>query len=203
MRYLALLVILLCGICVGCADYNEDLLLHDEMEKMDWADAYAYTQSQVYEDTCLSAFGYAKATLEKSSEKGTVIMDLDQTIFDGVGFNSWLERRGESYSLDLQVEYMEAHVYDLMPGALEFIGWAKGQGYRLAFVTNRKPILTKATEWHLRHYCLSDIPVLYRTGEKDKTSRIMSFPNVVLTIGDKRGDSVEGIPHVYLPNPIY
>jgi len=200
-RLIALALVIFLASCG--TGYDADLLLTDEMEKMDWADAEAYTQSPEYQNVCLNAWRYAEHLLASCEEGGTIVLDLDQTVFDGVGFNSWLAERGLGYSLERQVEYMEAHVYDLMPYAMEFITWAQAAGWKVAFVTNRKPALTKATEWHLAHYGFGHIPVLFRTGERDKTSRIQSFPNVVLTIGDKRGDSVEGIPHVFLPNPIY
>ena len=90
-----------------------------------------------------------------------------------------------------------------MPGARGFILYAESLGFTIGFVTNRKESLSVVTATHLDHYGLGHIPVLFRTGTKVKRDRIDSFTNVVMTVGDKDNDHLEGAQQVYLPNPLY
>lgn len=187
--------------CTG-EGFDSSLLLHKEMDKMDFTDAKAYIESPEYHDVCTNAYSWASFMLHTVKD-GVIVMDLDQTVLAGLSFNTWLVESGQSYSFELQLEFLRKHDLELMPGALEFIQGAESRGFVIMFVTNRKPALTTVTEKNLAHHGLGHISVTYRTAESDKSTRLEAIPEVVMTIGDKDNDHMTGVFNVLLPNPLY
>ena len=183
--------------------YDASTLLSTQCDTLPIEHGISYHTSPTYYATCTNAYAYASTLLTPTTTPSTIVMDLDETLFSGVGLNEYLYREGLSFSYDRQLAYMDTHVYTLVHGALPFIRHAQSLGYTIVFVTNRKPMHKAPTMKHLSYYGLSDMDVLYRTDVKDKAPRIASLTNVVMTIGDKDNDHIPGITNVFLPNKLY
>jgi len=207
MRYSLLTLVLLfvssCGTLSTDVLVDKDMLLTHQSDMMELEQAIAYCKGQQWPSVCCNAYAHAVTLLPRTNKVATVVLDLDMTLMQGHQFNEWLLRKGVGYSAGRQYAYLTCNDLPAVPGALDFIKKIQNLGYTVVFVTNRKPLLQKATRKNLIHLGLGDIPVLYRTAEKSKKGRLSSFPNVVMTIGDKDADHLEGALHVYLPNPLY
>jgi len=208
----SMLVVLLVAVVGGCGSLPVDsesidtsLILTHQSDMVDLENAIAYCSGEHYSVVCRMAYEYGLSLLPAEvSRPATVVMDLDMTLVQGHQFNGWLLEKGLSYSAGRQYAYLTCNNLPPVPGALAFVKEVQTRGYTVVFVTNRKPLLRKATRKNLVHLGLGDITVLYRTAERSKLGRIASLSNVVMSVGDKDGDHpLEEVPHVFLPNPLY
>ncbi|MFO0809642.1 MAG: HAD family acid phosphatase [Gemmataceae bacterium] len=120
---------------------------------------YVQTAAE-YRACCLQTYNLAAARLaEKLKTKSNgakppaVIMDLDETVFDNGGYESYLIRTNQTYS-DATWQLWERTCFNevrLVPGAKEFIESAEKQGVTVVYVSNRfesnRPSTIKAIEY--------------------------------------------------------
>jgi acid phosphatase len=160
-----------------------------------------------YRACCLQTYRFA---LEKLIEKHralprdgrtpAIIMDLDETVFDNSGYETWLFQQGTVYSDESWKRWERDHGDEvaLVPGALDLIRWADGNGIRVVFVTNRFEENRDATTRTLRRLGIDtrDIEqrLLMTTGSSDKSSRrkqVFDRYRVLMLFGDNLRDFSE------------
>jgi acid phosphatase len=74
-----------------------------------------------------------------------IILDVDETVIDNGGYESWLIAAGKSYSSKSYAEWVKAEDAKAIPGAVEFTKYADSKGVKVFYVTNRKADQEEAT----------------------------------------------------------
>jgi 5'-nucleotidase (lipoprotein e(P4) family) len=78
-----------------------------------------------------------------------IILDLDETTIDNMSFESRMIDAGTTYSSDLWNQWVSESAARAMPGAPEFLAYAKSRGVTPFYVTNRKTSEKPATRANL------------------------------------------------------
>lgn len=171
-------------------------------------DANLFMQTSAeYEAICRQTYRWATERLRaKVVAEGTaglplaVVMDLDETVLDNGGYQSFLIREGVSYTS----AYWEVWERDfasesrLVPGAKEFIEAAAGWGVSAVFISNRQAALKNASIAALGQVGLSvddiDRRLMLMNGDSDKTGRRREAESrfrVLMYVGDNLRDFSE------------
>jgi len=169
-------------------------------------DANLFMQTSAeYVACCLQTYAWASerlrqrlAALPPSERPPAVVLDLDETVLDNAGFQSFLDREGKSYEKALWDRWEREFPTEtrLIPGAKGFIEEAERAGVTVVYISNRTNY--EATVAALRHNGLSVEGIadrlLLRTDTADKTARRKAVEEryrVLLYIGDNLRDFSE------------
>jgi acid phosphatase len=171
-------------------------------------DAILWVQtSGEYRACCLQTYRLA---LERLIEKHrilpsdgktpAIIMDLDETVLDNSGYETWLYQHGEVYSDASWKRWERDHGDEvaLIPGALDLIRWADGHGVRVFFISNRFEENRDATTRTIARLGIGtkdiDQRLMLWTGSGDKTARrkrVFDRYRVLMLFGDNLRDFSE------------
>ncbi len=169
-------------------------------------DANLYMQTSAeYRAACYQAYQLASlrlrqalAALPAPNQKLAVVMDLDETVFDNSGFQSWLLRSGQAYNQPLfdRWEQFGGASVGLIPGAKEFILDIQAAGVTVVHISNRNESFrpfTKQTLARLGIPINDDSQLKLSTDTSNKTTRRAEVENkdgltVLLSIGDNLRD---------------
>ncbi len=66
-----------------------------------------------------------------------IITDMDETMLDNGGYESWLIKAGQDYSGKTYDAWTKAQAAKAVPGALDFLKYADSKGVKIFYVTNR------------------------------------------------------------------
>ncbi len=66
-----------------------------------------------------------------------IIADVDETLFDNGGYESWLVKTGQDYSGKTYDAWTKAMAAKAVPGAVDFLKYADSKGVKIFYVTNR------------------------------------------------------------------
>lgn len=145
--------------------------------------AFNFAKMVIYEDTKRMAL----------SKQQAIIVDIDETLLDNSPYEAVCILENINYP-EKWDEWMEFADAKPLPGALEFLNFAKEKGYQIFYVTNRKEKYTIPTLENLRNYGFPDADsahLLMRKDESSKESRRKSVAKdhfIVLLIGDNLED---------------
>ncbi len=140
------------------------------------------------------------AALEQKTDYQTlptaVITDVDETMLDNTPFQARLAQTGQEFSSGLWKDWVNEAQAEAVPGALEFIGFLKGQGVELFYVTNRtqkEPTLKNIRAVLDPDTAADHVLCKYEKPEwnSDKTTRralIAKTHRILLLIGDDYND---------------
>lgn len=132
-----------------------------------------------------------------------VIMDIDETVIEHSAFQGELVRRGIAPNSDMWHQSTGKYCYPAVPGALEFIQYARSRGVTVFFVTNREANLQDYTRRNLKQLGV-ELPAspdtLLVVGEQpgwtsDKSSRrayVAQTHRILMQFGDDFGDFLAG-----------
>jgi 5'-nucleotidase (lipoprotein e(P4) family) len=171
-------------------------------------DANLYMQTSAeYRACCLQAYGWMAerlrtklAAMRNDGLPPAIIMDLDETVLDNSGFQSFLDRERLAYSDALWDAWEKSYPNEvrLVPGAKSFIEVAEGAGVTVLYVTNRLSRNQESTVQALRHngIDLDDIGqrLLSKDQSSDKTARRRALEQkyrVLFLVGDNLRDFSE------------
>ncbi|OYT72187.1 MAG: hypothetical protein CFK52_05910 [Chloracidobacterium sp. CP2_5A] len=169
-------------------------------------DANLFVQTSAeYVACCLQAYAWAGERLRQrlaaappSELPPAVIMDLDETVLDNAGFQSFLDRESKPYEQAAWDRWEREFPTEtrLVPGAKGFIEAAEQAGVTVFYISNR--VLPEPTIAALRHNGLSVENIgerlLLRTDGSDKTARrkaVEEKRRVLLYVGDNLRDFSE------------
>lgn len=155
-----------------------------------------------YDALCLQAYSLAKVRLENAYQPGddlgdnkpvAIIMDLDETVLDNSPYNGKLIIENESYSSKSWDQWVERASADLVPGAAEFIDFAKNRGVDVFLISNREEKHIEATKRNLleKGIEIGTEFYLFKRNDSEKTSRrdqVYDSHNIILYIGDNLAD---------------
>ena len=192
-------------------------------------------QSSEYRALCYQVYNMAQTRLDikiaqHQGEKAlAVVVDIDETVLDNSPFSARSIIKNTDYPKYWD-EWCNKSEAIPIPGALEFLKYAKKQGVETFYISNRKVHLTAAT---LKNLQLYDFPfadsshLFLRKKSSDKESRrnmVRKTHDILLFFGDNLGDfssefddkststrqalTVEnqnkfGEEYLVLPNPTY
>ncbi|MDB4443788.1 5'-nucleotidase, lipoprotein e(P4) family [bacterium] len=129
---------------------------------------------------CYQTFTLAKMNLDAflSSHSGgkpvAVIVDADETVIDNSAYEAFLIGKDFGYSSKTWTPWMAAAQATAIPGAGEFLDYAKGKGVEIFYVTNRKMVGYEGTEKNLKDLGFPYVDkkhLLLRTKSSDKQAR--------------------------------
>jgi 5'-nucleotidase (lipoprotein e(P4) family) len=184
---------------------------------------------QCYNNATESLKDMLKESVDKRPK--AVVMDIDETILDNSPFEAYQALENVTFSDSLWNKWTDKAVAEPLPGALDFILFAKSQGVDVFYVTNRSAVSAyKSTISNLKDkgFPFADsLHLILKTSTSSKEERrqtIASRYEILLFIGDnlgdfdsvfdKRGDDLGfatvwqnknkfGKKFIILPNPMY
>jgi len=166
-------------------------------------DANLYLQTSAeYRACCLQAYNLAQRQLAEklmsskaSAKPAAVILDLDETVFDNSGFQAMIARSGLGFDMRLWELWQEKHAdhVELVPGAKEFLAFAKSKNVAVVFITNRDEKYRAGCNEVLERHGLTVPEDQLRLAGKtsDKTERRAAIAEkftVLMLIGDNLRD---------------
>ena len=191
---LAVMVIVAASLLVGCAYTTKDL-----NEQLVMATLWMQTSAE-YRASSYQAFNLAKMNLDtflasySGSKRVAVIVDADETVIDNSAYEAWLIGNDFGYSSKTWGPWIAAGKAKPMPGALEFLNYAKGKGVDIFYVTNRKMVGYEGTEKNLKALGFPDVDkkhLLLRTKSSDKQARrdiVAKDYEIAFLMGDNLND---------------
>ena len=164
-----------------------------------------HQNSGEYKALCRQAFYLAKKRLlEIHEQKGgfdfnspAVIVDVDETILDNSPYFAKLALENKVFTSESWKEWTSMHTAEFVPGALDFLHYAKNLDFPVYFVSNRNVDEVESTIRNLNNlgYAVNDPSLfLFSDGNRDKTqrrSKVSEEHEIVLLIGDNLLDFSE------------
>jgi 5'-nucleotidase (lipoprotein e(P4) family) len=184
------------------------------------------------------AFNLARILLDQDSRanrkrrmRRAVIVDVDETVLDNSRYQAWIIKERKSYPEGWTAWINRAEAAAI-PGAIEFLNYARARGVRVFYVTNRKAEEKEGTRANLLKLGFPDVSdetLLVRTdptvsSKEPRRRSIAQRYRIVLLIGDNLNDFAEalekttiserlaatdrskalfGTRFIMLPNPMY
>jgi 5'-nucleotidase (lipoprotein e(P4) family) len=171
-------------------DLNEQLVM---------ATLWMQTSAE-YRALCYQTFNLARLNLQaflsyyKGEKPVAVIVDADETVIDNSAYEAFLIGKDFGYSSKTWTPWMAAAQAEAIPGALEFLTYAKDKGVEIFYVTNRKMVGYEGTAKNLTALgfpYVDEKHLLLRTDTSDKQPRretVMADYEVAFLMGDNLND---------------
>jgi len=200
---LALMAMVVMGlVAVGIqtpATAADEYTTRDLNEQLVMATLWMQTSAE-FRALCYQSFNLARMNLNmfldayKGTKKVAVIVDADETLIDNSAYEAFLIGNDFGYSSKTWTPWMAAAQATAIPGAGEFLNYAKEKGVEIFYVTNRKMVGYEGTEKNLKALGFPDVDkehLLLRTDTSDKQPRrdiVTKDHEVALLMGDNLND---------------
>lgn len=230
-----IITILSAGMCISCCrdnggqqKENANFLLNATA----WYQQSAEMRACYYQSYKLAQMALTENLQNYKGDKPTaVVLDIDETVLDNSPFEAKLIADGEAYSDSAWKAWSLRGEARALPGAPEFISFAKQKGVEVFFISNRKEDEFSTT---LKNLELAGMPtdsanlLIRRQGKsscKDERRELVSSKyEIILFVGDNLGDYTSlfdgrdgslamsladslqadfGTKFIILPNPMY
>jgi len=158
-----------------------------------------------YRALCYQAYNLAKIQLDKKLQEHAfpyekspaIVMDLDETVIDNSFFNAQLVLDSATFTKDRWKQWSDLMNAGEVPGAMEFIEYARSKGVNVIFISNRRVAEVSSTKTNLEKLGLTDLDTAnfyFRTdGSSKKERREMVSENfdIMMLFGDNLADFTE------------
>lgn len=170
-------------------------------EHMVLATLYQQTAAE-YRALCYQAFNFGRMMLDadladKTIDKHRIIvLDVDETVLDNSPFQAKSVLESTSYPVNWD-EWCNLAIADPLPGAIDFLKYARSNGVSIFYVTNRKDYLKEVTIKNLAELGFPQADtehVITRSAEASKEGRrqeLMKKYHISLLFGDNLNDFSE------------
>ena len=191
---LTVIILVALALMTGCTyttkDLNEQLVMATV-----WMQASAEFRAISYQ-----SFNQARMNLDvflvtySGSKPVAIIVDADETIIDNSAYEAFLIGNDFGYSSKTWTPWMAAAEAKAMPGAVEFLNYAKGRGVETFYITNRKMVGYEGTEKNLKALGFPYVDkkhLLLRTKSSDKQARrdiVSKDYEIAFLMGDNLND---------------
>ena len=188
-----------------------------------------------YKALCIQAYNTAKKELEdnvlnaKFEKAPAIILDLDETVLDNSPYEAKCILDNINYPEKWE-EWINKANAGLIPGAEDFLNFAKNNDIEIYYISNRKNKYIQQTINNLKLHNLpyaDSLHILLRKDSSSKKSRrakVLETKSIVMLIGDNLNDftdlfeletnelrsekveefsSLFGSKYIILPNPMY
>lgn len=133
------------------------------------------------------------------SQPPAVILDLDETALDNTGFEARVIRAGMTYDTKMWKQWTSEGIAAAVPGAAEFLAYARSRGVTPFYVTNRDLDEEPGTRANLErlHFPLDpNVDTLLLRGKRDwstsdkspRRAHVAASYRVLLLLGDDLND---------------
>lgn len=136
-------------------------LAADPVPQNDFLNATLWVSNSVeFKANTLAMFQLAKIRLDEALADKTwsatgqtdaadkpvaIVADVDETLFDNGGYESWLVKASKDYSGKTYDAWTKALAAKAVPGAVDFLKYADSKGVKIFYVTNRDNTQEEAT----------------------------------------------------------
>tara|TARA_R110002049_G_scaffold98598_7_gene240056 strand:+ start:1471 stop:2301 length:831 start_codon:yes stop_codon:yes gene_type:complete len=157
--------------------------------------------SAEYEALCYQAYNIGERRLDelvdvnKTYDKPlAVVMDIDETVLDNSSYNATLIKNKMMYSKTSWMKWTSMQSADLVPGALEFIQYAKSKNVEVLFISNRMEAELNDTYQNIIDMGVDTVSksnyyLKSTTSNKDeRRAKVADKYEVILFFGDNLGD---------------
>jgi 5'-nucleotidase (lipoprotein e(P4) family) len=153
-----------------------------------------------YRALCYQAFNLASLRVNQipkeqfKKKKLAIITDLDETILDNSYSEAQLIKDGKQYSSQAWKDWIDRSAATAVPGAVEFLQWAKQKGITIFYISNRSFASVPSTLVNLQKLKLPDADTAHMFFQTDTSSKekrrqlVMKKYNVVMLLGDNLND---------------
>ncbi len=153
-----------------------------------------------YRALCYQAFNIAQLRIDQipkrklRKEKLAIITDLDETILDNSYSEAQLIKEGKEFSPQAWKKWTNQSSATAVPGAVEFLQYAKGKGISIYYISNRDSTEINSTLVNLQKLQLPDADtahMLFLTKTSSKEERRLTVGathTIVMLIGDNLND---------------
>lgn len=171
-------------------EVNNDNLLYATLYQQKSAEVVAL---------CHQAYNFAELRLKQILENNpydkplAIVVDVDETVLDNSPFEAKCILENTDYPKYWK-EWCENISAKAIPGAVEFLNYAKSKGVETFYITNRKIEFLKATMENLKSHgfpCTDEEHMLLRTDESNKEKRrleVLKTHEIVILMGDNLND---------------
>lgn len=151
----------------------------------------------------LQAYKYAEMLVDsklktiRSRLPLAVVLDIDETVLDNSPYEAQLIEKGKTYESATWKIWTDEARAKALPGALEFVTFAKEKGLEIFYISNRKTDELDATIENLKKYKFPDADakhVILKSSTSDKTARrqqVAATHTILVFIGDNLTDYSE------------
>ncbi|MBL6447142.1 5'-nucleotidase, lipoprotein e(P4) family [Fulvivirga sp. 29W222] len=153
----------------------------------------AYQQAYKYAEMLLDS----KLKTVRSSLPLAVVLDIDETVLDNSPYEGQLIEKGKIYQPSTWKAWTSEARAKALPGALEFVNFAKKKGLEIFYISNRDTDELDATIENLKKYRFPDADtkhVILKSSTSDKTERREKVANshtILVFVGDNLTDYSE------------
>jgi 5'-nucleotidase (lipoprotein e(P4) family) len=153
-----------------------------------------------YRALCYQAFNLAKLRINQipkkifRKNKLAIITDLDETIMDNSYSTAKLIKEGKEFSPMMWKQWMDQSAATAVPGAVDFLQFAKSKGITIFYISNRDTSAVRSTLLDLQHLNLPNADTahmlfLTNTSSKEpRRNRVEQSYKVVMLMGDNLND---------------
>ena len=126
-----------------------------------------------------------------------IVMDLDETVVNNSFFNAQLIKDNATFSKEDWNRWSGKMQATAIPGAIEFINYAKSKGVDVFFISNRRETELQNTKQNLENLGLTDLDTNFfylRTDESSKMARrneVSKSHEIIMLFGDNLADFTE------------
>ena len=187
------------GVSQAKGPASESYTARDLNEQLVMATLWMQTSAE-FRALCYQTYALARMVLDEflksysGAKPVAVIVDADETIIDNSAYEAFLIGNNFGYSSKTWTPWMAAAEAEAIPGAIEFLNYARDKGVETFYITNRKMVGYDGTEKNLKALGFPFVDkkhLLLRTDTSDKQPRrdiVSKDYEVALLMGDNLND---------------
>ena len=151
-----------------------------------------------YRALCYQAFNFAKLRLDEKKLKKryryAIITDIDETVLDNSYYEADNIREGKEFAKASWHTWTNKAKATAVPGALEFLQYAKKKGVSIFYISNRDTTEVESTVQNLKSFNFPDADrehMVFQTNTSSKEERRMKVAKdyrVIMLLGDNLND---------------
>jgi 5'-nucleotidase (lipoprotein e(P4) family) len=204
-----------------------------------WTQSSAEYRALAYQTFLLARLRLAQSlqtgnarSRKRSHQRTAVIVDADETVLDNSRFQAELVLRGQPYTAQAWREWCQRAEAGAVPGAVDFLTYARERGVSVFYITNRRPAEKSGTIANLQKLGfpnVSDETVMVRDdaappSKESRRQQVAARYRIALLVGDnlndfnddfsgksmtERANQVDreraefGVRYIVVPNPMY
>lgn len=162
-----------------------------------------FQQSAEMRQSYYQSYRYAELLLDKkienkkSEKPGAVVLDIDETVLDNSPYQALLIDSSWTYTGETWKRWTDQARAQRLPGALEFVNYAKENGVEVFYISNRKTDELQSTIKNLKEMGFpnaSEDYVALKETTSDKTERrnaVLKDYDILVYVGDNLTDYSE------------
>jgi 5'-nucleotidase (lipoprotein e(P4) family) len=191
---LTVMLLVALALMTGCAYTTKDLN-EQSVLAVNWVQT-----SAEFRALCYQSYNLAKKNLDEflanysGSKPVAISVDIDETVTDNSAYQAWLIGQDFGYSSKTWGPWIASGQALAMPGAVEFLNYAKGRGVEIFYISNISMAFYEGAERKLKALGIpfaDSKHLLLKTKTSDKQARrdiVTKDYEIALFLGDNLAD---------------